>query len=609
MKITKRIISLILSVLMIFGVMSVTAFAEYGFTYIFTDDSQTNIYISNYDGDIPSDGYVEIPEEIDGHLVTGIAEDAFVNVTGLKGIIICETVTYIDDNAFIGKVDIKVNKTEEPEEDEEDDDFDVNDWFEDHKNDYVISGTTLVKYKGTDEIVTIPYNCTVIADGAFKNNDKIKVIYIEKDLEKIGESAFEGCDSLESVVTGNGVYTLDIRKNAFAGTPWLENYPADLVYIGTTLVKYKGSDFYVAIPNVFTAIAEEAFYAPENNGSIAFKVKVPNTVEFFGEDCFHLYDSITAVYPELLVFKDSAAEEYCWEESIDYKYAALPGDADRDGRTTAADARYVLRISAKLEKPVIDADVIEVADITGDSRIAADDARLILRVAAKLDEYSAEELLAMPRTDYELLFAASQALDYAKGYSPSYSMLAYQEITKSDMNTNSKLYFDIFKNELTPYNKAKTVTFAAESQESLDNLFDISLIDAGKLKEYTCKIEDNMYKIKLVLKDETMKGKDVDAPSFTRQMFPAESVAHFTNTVKEKYWYNDGLDYNMTYNNCTLEMTVEIATSKIISMNVTMNYDFEITGKLVGIKISGSNGPATATRTDVIKYSNFRYFA
>lgn len=604
MKITKRIISLILSVLMIFGVMSVTAFADDVFGYIFTDDSQTYVYISSFEGYVPSDGYVDIPEKIDGYTVTGIAENAFKNVTDLKGVIISETVTYIDSDAFNGDVDIKIKKTETPE-----DDFDTNDWYEDHKQDYIISGSTLVSYKGNDEIITIPYNCSVIADGAFKNNDKIRIVYIEKELEKIGESAFEDCDSLQNVVAGNGVYSLDIGKNAFRGTPWLENYPSDLVYLGTTLVKYKGAATYVAIPNVFTAIAEEAFYAPENNSSIAYKVKVPVTVELFGDDCFYLYDSISKVYPEIVVFEDSAAAKYCEEEGLDYTYAALPGDADRDGKTTAADARYVLRISAKLEKPVIDADVKEVADITGDSRIAADDARLILRVSAKLDQYSADELLAMPRTDYELLFAASQALSLARAYSPSYSKYAYQEMKNVDMNTNSKLYFDIYENELTPADKAMTVTYAADTQESHDNLFDISLIDAGKLKDYTCEISDNVYKIKLVLKDETFGADDVDAPSFTRQMFPAETVAHFTNKVKEKYWYNDSLDYNMTYNNCTLELNVEITTSKIMSMSVTMNYDFEITGKIMGIKISGSNGPATATRTDVIRYTNFRYFA
>ena len=391
MKMTKRIVSFILSVLMIFGVVSVTAFAQDDtFGYCYTDESETAVHIISFNGFVPSDGYVEIPDEIDGCLVTGIAENAFVDVQGLKGLMIPATLTYIDNKAFSNDVDIRIKQ------DKNDDKYEDEDWFEDHKQDFVISGSTLVSYKGKDEVVTIPYNCSVIADGAFKNNRNIRVVYFEREIEKIGDSAFEGCSSLVDVVAGNGVYSVEIGKNAFKDTPWLENYPSDLVTLGTTLVKYKGTDTYVAIPNVFTAIAEEAFYSPDNNGSIAYKVKVPVTIEVFGDDCFYLYDSIGKVYPELVVFEGSAAADYCWEEGIECTYAPLPGDADRDGKTTAADARYVLRISAKLEKPIIDAAIKEVADISGDSKIAADDARLILRVAAKLDKYSAEELLSMP---------------------------------------------------------------------------------------------------------------------------------------------------------------------------------------------------------------------
>lgn len=606
MKKAKKILALILSVAAVLGAVTVTAFAaDYGFSYYFTDESQTEVYISGFEGDIPSDGYVEIPAELDGYPVTGIAADAFANMIALKGIYIPETLTYVDSNAFVGcgDIDIKISQKQES-----DDDFDSDDWYDDHKQDYIISGTTLVSYKGNDEIVTIPYNCSSISNGAFKNNKTVKTVYIEKELEKIGDSAFEGCTSLENVVAGNGVYGLYIGKNAFKDTPWLNNFPSDLVTLGTTLVKYKGTASYVAIPNVFTAIAEEAFYAGTGN-NIAYKVKVPVTVEIFGDDCFYLYDSISKVYPEIVIFENSPAEEYCDKEGLSATYSALPGDADRNGKTNASDARYVLRISAKLDNPIIDNDVMEVSDITGDSRITAEDARLILRVSAKLDKYSAEELLSMPRTDYELLFSATRAVALAKAYRCSYSKFAYQEITDYDMNYNSTLYLDIYKNELTSAKDAQTVTYKQNSEESYNNIYEISLLDGTKIKDYSCVVEDDVYNIKLVLKDESFNGSEVDAASFTNQMFPVESVAHFTNKVKDKYWYNDSLDYNMTYNDCTLELKIEISTHKIVSMTYTMNYDFEITGKLGGIKIKGDNGPATATRTDVIKYNNFIYAA
>ena len=111
-----------------------------------------------------------------------------------------------------------------------------------------------------------------------------------------------------------------------------------------------------------------------------------------------------------------------------------------------------------------------------------------------------------------------------------------------------------------------------------------------------------------ILNPETVNGDDVTADTFTGKMFPAETVAHFTSKAQSKYWYNDSIDYTMTYRDCTLKLTAEVDTLKVASMDVQMNYDFSITGKIMGIGIKGSNGPATATRTDVIKYTNFVYF-
>lgn len=432
MKTMKRIISLVLSVIMLLSVASVSAFAaDYSFAYYFADEDMDEIYVTAFKGEVPADGYVEIPEEIDGYKVVGIAEHTFDNLQELKGIIITEDITYIDEDAFYGcngEINIKVKEPEDVEVDI-DGKFDTDEWYEDHKQDYVINGNTLVSYKGTDEVITIPYNCSEIAAGAFKNNKTIKAVFFEKEIKKIGESAFEGCTSLEKVVANNGVYGVEIGKNAFKNTPWLNDFPSDLVTLGTTLVKYKGNATYVAIPNVFTAIASEAFYVGDSNENIAFKVRVPYTIEIFGDDCFYLYDSVSKVYPEIVVFSDSPAVDYCTAEGLAFTYAALPGDADSNGVTTAADARYVLRISAKLENPPMDTTIKEVADITGDSKINAEDARLILRIAAKMDNYSAEDLLSMPRSDYEILFAASNALALARAYGAAYSKFEYQTIS------------------------------------------------------------------------------------------------------------------------------------------------------------------------------------
>ncbi len=61
----------------------------------------------------------------------------------------------------------------------------------------------------------------------------------------------------------------------------------------------------------------------------------------------------------------------------------LLGDLNGDGKITAADARLVLRISAKLDSPT--PEQAKAADFNGDGKVNAADARLVLRKAAKLD--------------------------------------------------------------------------------------------------------------------------------------------------------------------------------------------------------------------------------
>ena len=63
---------------------------------------------------------------------------------------------------------------------------------------------------------------------------------------------------------------------------------------------------------------------------------------------------------------------------------AARGDANCDGKVNAADARFALRCSAKLETP--EAGLEYAADINGDGKITASDARTILRVSARLED-------------------------------------------------------------------------------------------------------------------------------------------------------------------------------------------------------------------------------
>ncbi len=607
MKTLKKILAAVLTVVMLMSIASVAVYAaDYSFAYYHANEDM-EIYVTAFKGEVPADGYVEIPDEIDGYKVIGVAEHTFDNLQELKGISVSEYVIDIHEDAFYGcnnNIDVHVRV------EEEEDIFDSEEWFEEHKQDYVIENDTLVKYKGTDKIVTIPYNCVKVGKDAFKDNTDITTVYFEKNLKVIEDGAFEGCTYLANVHVAPGITDIEVGRNAFEGTKWLANYPSEFVSIGTNLIKYKGELDKVTIPNVFKSISAGAFYIGEEKAEdIVFKVRVPKSIEKFGEDCFLLYNSITPVYPELVVYEDSAVDKYLHEEGIDHVYAALPGDVINDNKITAGDARYVLRLSAKLEIPEDAEEMLYVADMTGDNRIAADDARLILRIAAKLEKYSIGDIYSLPRTDYEVLLTAANALSTARAYGCAYSMNEYQYLSDIKMNTNTKTYLNMYNTELTPEKKAVTVTYNQDSPEAYENLFDITLLDSSKIKSHSCEIKEGKYYITIVLENETVNGNDVVASTFTEKMFPVETVAHFTSKAMDKYWYNDSIKYNMTYNDCTLKMVINTGNLTIDSIDLQMNYDFEIEGKIMGIAIKDGKNPATATRTDVVRYSSFVYFS
>ena len=63
--------------------------------------------------------------------------------------------------------------------------------------------------------------------------------------------------------------------------------------------------------------------------------------------------------------------------------SVLEGDVNHDGKVTAADARKILRIAAKLE--TADGQTAENADVNNDGEITAQDARLALLKAAGVE--------------------------------------------------------------------------------------------------------------------------------------------------------------------------------------------------------------------------------
>lgn len=241
--------------------------------YIYKADPSGGITIVKYVGKFTQ---IEIPEEIDGHTVKSISENAFSAIPGIKSVVIPQTVekiysgvfdgclalqsvtlkapiVYIHDNAFKGCVSLTKVKS-------------------DGYISYIGNGafyecTTLEAVKSELGIVRI-------GDSAFYGCSALRSIDISKDVSYISSSAFTGCNSLNYGEYGNCLY-LGNDKNPFA-------YLLDVK--GSTITSCSvHKDTEIIMPGVFakcTALNDIQINAlPTNDAYIGFGQNVASPTQ------------------------------------------------------------------------------------------------------------------------------------------------------------------------------------------------------------------------------------------------------------------------------------------------------------------------------------------
>ena len=192
--IMKRTIFLMLAVLL--STLSATAydFKVDGIAYEINMENKNSAKVTrggDYIGDIA------IPEKVtyDGatYSVTEIGGYAFYGCTGLPSVTIPNSVTEIGGFAFYGCTGLPS--------------------------------------------VTIPNSVTEIGGYAFEGCTGLRSVTIPNSVTEIGWEAFRYCTGLSSVTIGNSVTS--IGNCAFEDTPWYNNQPDGVVYIGKVAYKFK----------------------------------------------------------------------------------------------------------------------------------------------------------------------------------------------------------------------------------------------------------------------------------------------------------------------------------------------------------------------------------
>lgn len=219
---------------------------------------------------------VSIPEGINS-----ISAEAFAACPNLTSVEIGSSVSYIGSLAFSNCTNLSNVIFKGLLENIEGDAFDNTAWIGASSSEFVmLGGTTLLKYNGTSEKVTVPYGVKTIASNAFLYNANVKEIILPDTVQKIGDNAFLHCYSLEKIEIPSSVS--HIGAGAFDDTIWMYNKPGDFVTVNGILISYKGDEKHVELPDGITAIGSGAFMANEN----LLSVHLPKSVIYIDSMAF-----------------------------------------------------------------------------------------------------------------------------------------------------------------------------------------------------------------------------------------------------------------------------------------------------------------------------------
>ena len=300
----KRALSLLLALVMVFGLLPVNALAwselDNGLMYEVYED---HVEITGYYGD---DEEVVIPAQIEGLPVTVIGSWAFSECYSLTSVFIPDSVTSIEVYWLMDCENLTGIHVDENNPNYSSDNHGV--LFDKEK-------TLLIRAPATiADSYDIPDRVTSIGDGAFSGCENLTGIDIPESVISIGAYAFSSCSSLTGIIIPDGVTS--IGEGAFYRCDSLTsiNIPDSVTSIAEECFSGCFSLTSVVIPDSVTSIGESAFchcnltsvHIPNSVttiGNWAFfdcselpDITIPESVTSIGTGAFACCDTLTGIY-------------------------------------------------------------------------------------------------------------------------------------------------------------------------------------------------------------------------------------------------------------------------------------------------------------------------
>ena len=202
--------------------------------------------------------------------VTTIGNNAFERCSNLETINIPESVTSIGDYAFYGcglkNISMGDNVT--------------------NIGKYAFSNC------GSLTSAEISNSITEIEEGTFRYCSNLTSVNIPEGVTSIGYKAFYQCTSLSNIEIPDSVTS--VGNDAFYNTPWYNNQPDGLVYLGKVAYAYKGTmpeNTTIQIKEGMTTIQSYLFGYEKN----LVEVEIPDSVTSIGNDAFNMCTNLRNV--------------------------------------------------------------------------------------------------------------------------------------------------------------------------------------------------------------------------------------------------------------------------------------------------------------------------